>query len=96
MERDRPQRGIGRLEAYARPCGARVHFESHVDHHPDKVVPLHRWSTLLRALVRTQNLCQKSGALPVHLLEPRAEVPFLLRRRLLRCLGRGLLLAAET
>ena len=54
----------------------------------DKVVPLHRRTTLLRALVRTKDLRQESGALPVQILEPRAEIPplfcllFILLRRL--------------
>jgi hypothetical protein len=38
----------------------------------DKVVPLHRRPTLLRALVRTKDLRQESGALAVQILEPRA------------------------
>ena len=59
------------------------------------MIPLHWRPALLRALVRTQDLCQKPGTLPVHVLEPRAKVPLLLRL-LLWCARLNVLLAAET
>ena len=60
----------------------------------DKVIPFHRWPAFLGALVRTQYLCQKPAALPVHVFEPRAEVPLLLRI-VLRCMRPCLPLATE-
>lgn len=63
--------------------------------HLDEVIPLHWWPAFLRALIRTQDLRQKPAALPIHVLEPRAEVPLLLLL-VLRCVRHSLPRTAET